>query len=322
MNANRSQCFSWTYNFPDGEIDGDDREDAVIAALAFVEYDPKARYVVFQMERGHEDGRLHLQGFLEMRERVRLPYLHERWPLTQSWFKVCWHPKGAEDYAMKEDTRVEGPWTAGQRGIQGKSSKLADACEMVRGGSTMMEIATEFPTVFALHSRGLYSLQKELQPLNGEFMERSTMLYYGPTGLGKSRGARSVFRGEPYYNKPKNKWFDFYSGQKNVIFDDYGAGWAIPLAELLGLLDCYDDVLVETKGAFVKWAAKNIIFTSNQHPYFWYKWEGRELELPALARRFSKVVVFEEGGVIKMIEDKKKIENFFKNTSPLMWEFD
>ena len=72
-----------------------------------------AVYTVGQLEKGKE-GTVHLQFF------INLPKPGKRITAMK---KVCkythWEPvkkdNGAADYCMKEDTRVEGPWTFGER---------------------------------------------------------------------------------------------------------------------------------------------------------------------------------------------------------------
>jgi len=46
------------------------------------------------------------------------------------------------------------------------------------------------------------------------------MWCYGAPGTGKSHYAREI-SGDSLYLKPQNKWFDGYTGQENILIDDF-----------------------------------------------------------------------------------------------------
>ena len=82
------------------------------------------------------------------------------------------------------------------------------------------------------------------------------------------------------------------------MLDDFcGAASHITLGFLLQLLDRYT-VMVPTKGGFTWWIPEHVYVTTNVFPRDWYKWEGRLSQYRALARRFSEVLVFYEGGCL------------------------
>ena len=70
---------------------------------------------VFQQERGEEDGRIHFQGRMSMKKRKRISELSqladELNKIKHVHFSVEADEKGSEFYAMKDDTKVEGPWS-------------------------------------------------------------------------------------------------------------------------------------------------------------------------------------------------------------------
>jgi hypothetical protein len=63
------------------------------------------------------------------------------------------------------------------------------------------------------------------------------------------------------------------------------------LVTLLRLLDRYP-VQVPIKGSHTWWLPDRIYITTNILPSLWYKWENRGEHYKALARRFTKVVMF------------------------------
>lgn len=66
----------------------------------------------FQLERGDEKKRLHWQGSIDLKKKIRLGGLKTifKWPGTH-WSRTSTSgEKAAFDYGMKEDTRIKGPW--------------------------------------------------------------------------------------------------------------------------------------------------------------------------------------------------------------------
>jgi hypothetical protein len=87
--------------------------------------------------------------------------------------------------------------------------------------------------------------------------------YWGATGSGKSRLA-SELAGVDAYWKPQGKWWDGYTGQSNVILDDFRADW-FSYGYMLRLLDRYP-LKVEVKGSYVEFVATHIYITSHMNP--------------------------------------------------------
>lgn len=317
-----SRCFMFTVNNPSHPEDKDD-------LISWVEGEDIARYIVFQLERGAA-GTEHYQGYLELNAPQRFTWLHRHFPL-QAHVERARIPTAAENYCMKEDTRVEGPWTAGERIARGrpegakasKKEKYDLLKTAIKEGKTKEECMDLDPVFFLQHPSAFNQMLQEFAPMGG-VIEREIVLMYGPTGTGKSKWARDAAneQGLEYYNKPKSMWWNMYRGQKYVILDDFGAGWGMTLAELLGMLDMYDDVLCQPKGTYVPMRAKFIVFTSNVHPYKWFKWEDREDERPALARRFCAVYYMPALGEMYRQTDPAEIKNFFDDPNNVDWKWE
>jgi len=112
---------------------------------------------------------------------------------------------------------------------------------------------------------------------------------YGPTGAGKSRLARHIFKGttdtehpdifvlhpvlstddpDPYTKSDPSKWWNGYDAHPNVIIDDFRPTWW-PFTYLLSLLDRYE-CRVEIKGNVRQFKPKNIVVTSIESPEIIY----------------------------------------------------
>lgn len=78
--------------------------------------DPISNIYVFQLESGEKTGYSHYQGMMSLRSKKRFdPLKRELWP----WIhleKTIYEP-GAQEYCMKEDTRLNGPWSKGVKPI-------------------------------------------------------------------------------------------------------------------------------------------------------------------------------------------------------------
>lgn len=112
-------------------------------------------------------------------------------------------------------------------------------------------------------------------------IERSCIVYWGPTGTGKSRTAWEQAGMEAYVKDPLTKWWCGYRGQPFVIIDEFRG--IINISHLLRWLDRYP-VRVETKGSSQPLLAVKFWITSNLEPSQWYpELDAKTLE--ALLRR-------------------------------------
>lgn len=238
-----------------------------------------ADYVVGQLEKGSE-GTVHLQFFVHFPKanKKRLAAMKK---LDQ---RVHWEPvrvnNGADNYCMKEETRMEGPWEFGVRPVKRNSKTDWDRVfEEAKAGNFD---AIPAP-IRVKHYGNLVKIAKDHITPSDSADVRGTWIY-GEAGIGKSRKAREDF--PDFYPKLCNKWWDGYLGQKNVIMDDIGLEHKVLGQQLKIWGDRYGCVL-ETKGGALGSAFDNFVVTSQ------YSiediWSEDPKTVAALKRRFKQI---------------------------------
>ena len=129
--------------------------------------------------------------------------------------------------------------------------------------------------MFVRHERAILNYKRfkaakrDFQPL--------IIVFYGPTGTGKSRTAMTLARmiGSVYVvPRPKNSglYYDLYDGEDVLVYQEmYGS--TMPFATLLELTDRYPFVLPDHGSGGLQCCSRVMIFCSNKHPRDWYKGE-------------------------------------------------
>lgn len=184
-------------------------------------------------------------------------------------------------YCSKEGDYVE----RGVITLQGKRSDLDAFVASARRGTSWEEAVENYAGVLARYGKfadrvlAKYSVPRD--------WESEVFVYWGETGTGKSK--RAFEEAQNPYVHSGGVWFDGYSGEADVVFDDFG-GSEFKLTYLLKLLDRYP-MRVPVKGGFVNWVPRRIFITSNYCPKDWYP-NAKDEHVKALFRRITKVIVF------------------------------
>lgn len=256
--------------------------------------DKRVRYLVFQKEKGEENGLIHYQGYCEFSQPLRLAALKK---IHNS---IHWEARRgtrdqARDYCMKDETRQEGPWEFGNWNSKGSGhrSDLESLYKAARTSKSLLEVAEAHPASYlkfykaVQHVRQLKALDKPTRTTDLE-----VILVYGKPGLGKTRYAYEM--APDLYKVPigKQLWFDNYAGEPDVLIDDFSGN--MRLVDVLQLIDRYPQQ-VPVKGGFVWWCPERIFLTANVHPRSWYDYTKRADSYAALTRRFTKVLHYVEG---------------------------
>lgn len=259
----RTTAWCFTINNPES--------DALFAALP-----ERVAYVIWQRERG-EEGTEHLQGYIRFARATTFAgvkaVVGERAHIEPR--------RGSEEqavaYCSKEDTRVRGPWSFGERAAPGKRNDLAATAARVLATG---DVRDADPAMFAKYSGGLQKLALRVAPPRRK--EVKVVILWGKTGTGKTY---NVFNSFPDVFRPaygnSGLWWDGYCGQEAVLFDEFIG--QVPLGKLLRLLDPYGERL-EIKGGFETARYTTVFITSNKDPRDWYTWKSPD-EHAALMRR-------------------------------------
>lgn len=176
----------------------------------------------------------------------------------------------------KEDTRVGEQFELGEKFIKRNSS--AD-WELVRQFAIEGALEKIPPDIFVRHYGNLRHIMADYA--KPEPIERVVHVYWGATGVGKSRRAWEEAGMAAYAKDPRSKFWYGYRGEENVIIDEFRGG--IDVAHLLRWLDRYP-VSVELKGSSRPLRASKIWITSNLPANKWYPEIDRETD-NALLRR-------------------------------------
>lgn len=296
----RNAC--WTWNNPDDV----ERITEKLRAWKGVSY------LVFGEEIGEEEGTPHLQGYTEftnpkdfsaIHKMLEGSHLEARRGTAKDASNYC--KKGEQTKKEWADCKDKGPnWGLnaqvtewGTLSEQGNRNDLSPACDMIKTGHSMRDVAIAHPETYVKYHKGLMSLKCILVEPRDVIPE--IRVYYGSTGTWKSRSAREWLGSAksddpPFIWHPQcEKWFDGYEGQKKVIFEEFRG--QLPFGFLLSLTDRYD-CKVQYKGGMIEFCATQICFTSPIHPNEWYKLEdlhGKE-KLNQLTRRITDVIDTDE----------------------------
>lgn len=250
---------------------------ATIPQHAFIPYlPPQCSWIKGQLELGKDSNFLHWQFIVAFKRKVSIhgfrecfgPYHGE---LTRS--------NRAEDYCWKEDTGVPGTrFCLGQKATNRASPNDWDAIWSSAVSGQILDI----PPDIRIRSYNSFRRIRE-DYMRPTVCVRRAIVYWGLTGVGKSRRAWDEAGMEAYSKDPRTKFWSGYQGQSNVVIDEFRGG--IDIAHILRWTDRYP-VHVETKGGGLPLRADRIWFTSNIHPRAWYP-DVDQATYDALERRLE-----------------------------------
>lgn len=223
----------------------------------------KMKHIQYQMERCPETGRLHMQGFVQLKAKVRMPSAKSMLKNNPHMEIMKGGTKDNEVYCQKGYTRVNGPWKYGQLiEVQGQRTDLQATAEMVVAKKSVKEIAQAHPVTFMKYHRGIQALMSALEE-EPKRRDVSVHYYWGPTRCGKTWCIWEKYNWDTnllYKVQKDGRWWQKYKGQKAILFDDFIG--QVDIQQMLGWLEGYPDQ-VEIKGdsAWARWT--DIWMTSN-----------------------------------------------------------
>lgn len=187
---------------------------------------------------------------------------------------------------------------------QGARTDLLEVRDSIANGLKVDEIALDNPMLYHQYGRTLNKLEDLL--MRKKFRTEMTrgIWYWGDTGVGKSHKALEGFTPETHYIYPNDGgWWDGYTQQETVIFNDFRA--EVPYNQMLQLVDKWPITVRRRNREPMPFLSKTIIVTSSLPPWDLYTRRQEEDNIAQLLRRFEVVRLFDErhstevgGGVI------------------------
>lgn len=181
----------------------------------------------------------------------------------------------------KKDGRF---FEAGNPGAQGNRIDLDGARQMA--DDVGMRAVTSRCTYQQIRVAQAFLSLNERERLIGPEEALDVIVYYGPTGTGKSHAVRTMCDGDDdVYWHTGTKWWDGYDGHGTVVFDEFRSN-QVSMSRLLRILD-KGPLRVEYKGGYRQLLAHRFIFTTNSHPRDWYRVVGEAQD--QLLRRMTAI---------------------------------
>jgi len=236
-------------------------------------------YYVVGQEVG-ASGTAHFQGYVEFQSTVEWSSAHAL--LMKAHMELR---RGTAEQA-RNYCQKDGSWTShGEISQQGSRSDIQAVADAVRSGSSLTDIAMDFPVQFIKFHKGIGALQARC--VVPRCAVPQVRVFHGGTGTGKSFRAREWLPNAYVWHPQQGTWFDGYEGQDEVIFEEFRG--QIPFGMLLSLLDQYD-CKVQFKGGMCEFAATKIAITSPLHPSEWFFALREEDRLDQLTRRCTEIL--------------------------------
>lgn len=199
------------------------------------------------------------------------------WELTRS--------KAAEDYVWKEESRIGEQYEFGERPFK---RNCKEDWEEIKSCAQTGDFEAIPGDVYIKHYNNLCRIRTDhLQPT---CMDRACTVFWGPTDTGKSHRAWRLAGPDVFSKDPRSKFWDGYTGQRNVIIDEFRG--TLDVTHLLRWLDKYP-CFVEVKGSSKPLMATQYYITSNIPPEQWYPELDAETTR-ALMRRLNVIHVTEK----------------------------
>jgi len=196
--------------------------------------------------------------------------------------------KQAAGYCMKEETRVPGTrwYSRGHAKRQGNRSDLDTVADLlITGECRATDVMFEYSSTWIRYSKALEKMDDIVNNSQKRDWSMEVILYWGDSGVGKTRRmfAEAI---APYYVKdPSTKWFHNYRGERDVLIDDYVGSLSFDFFNRI--IDRYE-LPVETKGNVINFCGRRIFLTSNLPLEEWYPGIN-PTQLRALKRRFTRI---------------------------------
>jgi hypothetical protein len=217
-----------------------------------------ADYGTGQVEMGESQTR-HIQALFWFKSQKRFGALKSAVPAGH------WEPvkniEASLKYVVKENTRLEGPWTFGELPVKRNSKDDWEEVFNLAKSGKIEEIPAQ---IRVQHYSNLKRIEKDFMPMNHQTESTRGVWIHGNPGCGKTHMIRENFGAEGgLYLKNNNKWWDGYQGQKFVVLEDVdNSQWRFLVNNMKIWADKYA-FIGESKGGQVAPVYQKLFVTSN-----------------------------------------------------------
>lgn len=226
----------------------------------------KISYLKFAHEIAPSTGTPHLQGYVEFKGQVSGTQMKKRFPKIHYEYRYANSTaQQAAKYCNKGEV-VE----IGEISAQGKRTDLDALIEYMDTNTNLNDIKKNFPKQSLLYGKKI----RDFIILGYEHRtEKPHVVWlWGAAGTGKTREATDC---DDYFIVTNSKFWDGYTQQKRVIFDDFsGCEYESQYRFLLRILDRYK-ISVEIKGGSIPLNSPEIYITCEFPPSHY--WNGNQL---------------------------------------------
>lgn len=237
-------------------------------------------YHIFGKETG-ANGTEHLQGCITFKNATRLS------ALKKINVRIHWEVPRALEAARNYCTKDQDCFLKDNR-KQGQRTDLRLACELLKEGKLVADVAESYPTVYVKYVNGLTNYASLQVKHRGGAPQVNW--FYGKTGTGKTATAIAACKDQtPWISDGGFDFFNGYENQESVIFDDF-RGEIKHLPHMLRLLDRYP-MTVNVKYGHKIWNPKVIYITTPYAPADSFSGHQDE-DMEQLLRRISNIVEF------------------------------
>lgn len=243
------------------------------------------KYLIFGKEIAPTTGTPHLQCYLHLDNPRYGNVLRACIGHRGNWKVANGTPAQNKKYCSKDHDFFE----FGEVPQQGKRNDLVTLVRRVcTEGATMQSLIDGGEhDVLATYCRNERSISKLATMVSGkrDASQAPTVHWlYGETGTGKSRWAFETYPDAYRFPCDGSGWWDGYTGQKVVVFDDLRANSGLSFSVLLKVLDRYP-MRVQQKGASTELLATTFVITAPAHPEVIFGACGEKVD--QLLRRIS-----------------------------------
>ena len=198
----------------------------------------KYKLYAFQVEKGGITGYMHYQIYLEHNQRIRFSTLKAKFPHAHLESRIG-KMSQAWDYCTKEDTRLHGPFTQGDRpdDLTNQAKRQLYVADIGFGLSDK-ELLLKYPGIFkkrevdemrSILGVDLYAFNRDVK----------VNYLWGLSRTGKSSYVHSLYENKDIYvvSDYEKDPFGSYDGQKVIVFEEFRSD--ISLKNMLQYLDRY-----------------------------------------------------------------------------------